>query len=227
MKRFLCILLAAVLAVPAFSQDKTDITLYDSEDGRFSLDVFSHLGWGYSFVKSDDFTPKGSGEVFVNVLKLNVFPVQSFGFELGADLGWRYVGSSEGIFVQDKDHTVHTVAFGSVYGDVEARRSTVGIFSVNFPVLLKLKAGAFDLGAGAEAQLNISGETGYSYRSEDTRVQSTTTKAKVSTFTYGFVGTVGYSGVSVFAKYYPKSVRFLPGGRLDFNFWTLGVAFGF
>ena len=226
MKKILCILLAAVLAVPAFSQETTDITLFGSADGRFSVDVFSHFGWGYSFVKSDDFTPKGSGEVFMNVLQLKVFPVESIGLELGADLGWRYFGSKKDAFVQDNNHLVYAVDFTSIF-NAEHSRSTFSTLSINVPLLLKLKAGEFSLGAGAEAQFNLTGETNYYYRDKDTRVDATTYKAKVNTFTYGFVGTIGYNGISVFAKFYPKNVRFLPENSLDFSFWTLGVAFGF
>jgi len=225
MKKILGILLAALLAVPAFSQESADLTLLSSEDGRFSLDVFSHFGWGYGFVKSDDFTPKGSGEVFVNVLKLKVFPVQSLGFELGADLGWRYVGSKESAFIQ-RDHVVHAVDFSTIFR-ADHSRSTVSTFSINVPLLLKFKAGDCSIGAGAEAQFNLTGETSYYYRDEDTRVDATTSKAKVNTFTYGFVGTIGYNDFSVFAKFYPKNVRFLPEGSVDFNLWTLGVAYGF
>ena len=224
MKKIFCLLSAALLATAAFSQERNSNTVYNSDNGVFTVDMLSHGGWGYSFVTTDDFKPKGSGEVFANVLKLKVYPVESFGIELGGDLSWRYFGSKENAFDQ-RDHIIHAVSPSSLFNS-DKSRSSFSFFSVNTPLLLKIKAGGFCIGAGAEAQFNISGQTGYYYRDQDKHVEATTYKAKVNTFTYGFVGTVGFNGFSVFAKFYPKGVRFLPEGGLNFSFWTLGISAG-
>jgi hypothetical protein len=211
------------MAIPVFSQNSEGVTIAGSEDGRFALDLLSHVGWGYSFVKTDDFAPKGSGEVCMNILNLKVYPVESFGFELGGDLGWRYIGSSESAFYQH-DHFVKAVKASDLF-NVDKFRSTIDVFSINVPLLAKFRAGKFSIGAGAEAQFNLSGENEYYYRDEDSRFQSTEYKAKVNTFTYGFVGAIGYDSFCVFAKFYPKSSPLLPEGGVQFNYWTLGIAF--
>lgn len=222
MKKTICLLLAAMLAIPAFSQRSTELNIASSEDGRFALGVFSHVGWGYSFVKSDDFVPKGSGEFCVNILNLKLYPVESFGFELGADLGSRYIGSRESSFYQ-LNHIVKAVDAADLF-DADKSRSTINTLSINVPLLAKFRAGKFSIGAGAEAQFNLYGETEYYYRDKDTRMRSTEFKAKVNTFTYGIVGAIGYDAFCVFAKFYPKNSPLLPEGSVQFSYWTLGVA---
>lgn len=222
MKKAISILLSATLAITAFAQSESRLSVYGSPDGRVSLDIFSHVGWGFGFVKSDEFEPKGSGELFVNVLNLKVYPVEAFGFELGADLGTRYIGSRDYAFVQH-DHIIDAVDFNTIF-DTDRRRSSINILSINVPLLAKFRMDKFQVGAGVEAQINLSGNSSYYYRDHDTRVDVTTYKGKINTFTYGIVGNIGFSSVSVFAKFYPK--RFLPKESVNFSFFTLGVALG-
>ena len=222
MKKTICILLAATLAVTAFAQAESQTSVYASPDGRIALDVVSRLGWGFGFVKSDEFEPKGSGEFFFNMLNLKVYPVPAFGLELGADMGVRYIGSRENAFVQH-DHIIDAVDFSTI-SDSDRARSSINILSINVPLLAKFRMDKFQIGGGVEAQINLTGNSRYSYREQDTRVEAITYRGKINTLTYGFVGIIGISSVSVFAKFYPK--RFLPNESVNFSFWTLGVALG-
>lgn len=224
MKKLFLIVLATALSAPLFAQRESASSIYSTENGAFSVSVINHIGWGYSFVKSDDFTPRGSGEVFLNVLKFKLYPAEAFGLEAGLDCKESYIGSKESLFYQTDDHLARATEFSLPGVSVEKARSEISVFSLSVPVVAKIVMGKFFIGGGAEANFNLVGDTSYRYDVKDktTRVQER--KLKLNTFSYNFVGTVGLDKLSVFAKFYPKNSPMLTEGGVSYNYWTLGVA---
>ena len=220
MKKLMILVVSALLAVPAFAQE-TSLSIYSTESGVFSVDLISHLGWGFHFVKSDDFTPKGSGEFYMNILNFKLYPVESFGLEAGLDCKWNYFGSRKDVFTLN-DHLVRASDFSIITTGLEKTRSDFSIFSLSIPVLAKVKAGHFVIGGGAEANFNLSGMASYRYESKESRTTHDAFKASVTPFTYDFVGLIGFEKLYAFAKFYPKSSPILPEGSVKFNYWTLG-----
>jgi hypothetical protein len=225
MKKLMMLVVAVFLAVPTFAQEPPSLSIYKTENGVFSVDMVSHLGWGFHFVKSDDFTPKGSGEFFLNVLNFKIYPVESFGLEAGLDCKWNYFGSRNDVFAFDANHLVQAMNFDFVGSNLEKTRSDFSIFALSVPVVAKFKAGSFMIGGGAEANFNLSCKTYYRFESNETRTTHDAWKGKVNQFTYDFVGMIGYQNVYLLAKFYPKSSRLLPEGSVAFNYWTLGFGF--
>ena len=82
-----------------------------------------------------------------------------------------------------------------------------------------------------ELVLSYSGEDSITAYTEDVierdnvRTDVSMTKGRVNRFTYDFVGMLGYKDFALFAKFYPKSSRFVPEGGVKFDYWTLGISF--
>lgn len=227
MKKLYLIILTVFLAVPAFAQKEvTAPSLYKTENGVFSVTTLSHVGWGYHFVESEDFEPKGSGEVFFNVLNFNIYPADVFGIELGLDCKWTYIGSRTSYFYLDSDHRVQALEFSKIMSVDEKKktRSAVESFALSVPVVAKFNFGSFQIGGGAEANFNLTGDSFYRYGDKDMRMTIEENNVKLNTFSYNLVGFVGISNVHVFGKFYPKASRFLAEGSVPFKYWTLGVA---
>ena len=221
MKKILAFLTAVLLAVPAFAQD--DHVIVSSKDGVVSLETVSHMGWGYHFVKSDDFKRAGSGQFFINLLNLGIRPAEAFGIGLGADFKFDYIGSRKDSFKLDADKKVQALPFPDTY---DKTRSEINVTSLSFPLLAKVYFGDWHVSLGAEADLNLWGHT-YNFTKEaNVRTRVTERKAKLETFSYGLIAAIQHNDFGIFCKYYPKSSKILPDGSVDFSYWTLGVAFG-
>ena len=227
MKKLFILIATSLLALPAFAQhEASSSSIYTSPNGVVSIGAMNHMSWGYDFVKSDAFKPKGSGEVSLNVLDLNIYPSQSFGFEVGLDCKWQYFGSKESMFYLDGNRIPQAHSswvLDGVSGD-SWKRSTLGDFSLSVPVLAKLYMGKFWIGAGAEANFNLTSYTDYVFEIDNKRTEVSESKGKTNLFTYDFVGLVGFSNTAVFAKFYPKNSTFVPAGGVKFDYWTLGLA---
>ena len=227
MKKLFILIATSLLALPAFAQhEASSSSIYTSPNGVVSIGAMNHMSWGYDFVKSDAFKPKGSGEVSLNVLDLNIYPSQSFGFEVGLDCKWQYFGTKVGMFHLDGNRIPQAYAdwaIENLASDVW-KRSTLGVFSLSVPVLAKFYMGKFWIGGGAEANFNLTSYTDYVYEIDNMRTEVSESKGKTNLFTYDFVGLVGFSNTAVFAKFYPKNSTFVPEGGVKFDYWTLGVA---
>ena len=225
MKKLFLIALAALLCAPVFAQRSTH-SLYSTDSDVLSINSLSHWGWGYSFVQSDEFKPAGSGEFFLNVLDFKFYPVEEFGLDFGLDCKWSYIRSKENMFVQNSDHIVSkTLPFSIPGKTIKNPRSRITIFSLSVPVLAKFVLDRFRIGGGAEANFNLVGDTFYRYRADGEKTREREKGLALNKFSYNFVGLVGMGNLTIFGKYYPKNSRMLPEGSVDFNYWTLGVAF--
>ena len=228
MKKLVMLALAALVAFPVFAQeDEEDTRVYTSPNGKVFVDIIGHLGYGYHFVNSNDFTPAWSGEFFMNILQLGLRPADVFGIDLDIDFLWNNFDSKDKAFVQE-NQIVKTADYDYyTHGAAENKHSGLDVFSLNAPLVLKGIFGDFQLGAGAFATWNISGETFCRYRQNNVRAQYEEVKAKVNPFTYGFIASVSYKEFGLYFRYNPKSSRLLPEGSVDLGYSTLGIVLGF
>ena len=240
MKRFLLIAAALFAFIPsAFAQEDdgsvlegNPLTLYTSPSGIFSVDIFSHIGFGAHIIRSDDFAPKpfSSYEFFLNVFKLTMYPLDFVGVEIGGDLEFNWVGSRENFFYTLDDRTIQVGKFVDIAGSsVDRQRGKVDIFGINFPAMLKFKFGNFRIGGGAQAMLNFNGGTQYEYRQGNKRTLVTYKGAEVNLFSYAFIGMISYYNIGFYFQYYPSKVNLFTDtpGTPKMGLMTAGIAFGF
>ena len=227
MKKVIILALGAILAVPGLAQESDYNAVYTSSSGKVSFDVIDHIGYGYHFVKSDDFKPAWSDEFFLNMFKIGLYPVENLGLELGLDLQFNTFASKESAFVQ-REGIIHAADFSvlELGSSFDRQRSDFSIFGLGFPVLVKGIFNKFQIGAGAVASWNITGDTGYNLRKGNRTINIDESKAKVNPFSYGILATMSYDHIGVYFKYYPKSSHILPDGSVNLNYMTLGIVLG-
>lgn len=228
MKKILFSALAALFAVSAFAANP-DEPVYTSDNGKFTFDIFSHMGYGYHAVKSDAFKASNAGEFFFNIVKFGVYPTEHLGLELGGDFEVNYFRSKKTFFGLDSKNLIQVVDFSDfeIGKTLEKPRGGFSLLTFNFPLMVKGIFNDFEVGVGAEASLDFLGETNISYEVGNTKTQIQQTDAEVNLFSYGVIATVAYDGMGLYFKYYPKGSKILPDGSVDLNFITVGVAFDF
>ena len=244
MKKILISILAFLTVVPAFAQSASSIdailpeeigygdeedrtVIFRSPDDKVLVYGSSHIGYGFHSLKSSDFLPGRSKEIFINMVKLGVYPADFLGLELSMDLEHNSFKSNNTFFFIDENSLVRQLETGMVVtGKVNKPISAFNYFTLNFPLLAKVRLGKMELGGGAEAGFNFAGRTWYRYSFDNRTIGVRDKGAKLNTFTYGFVGVLSYDGIAFFVKWYPKTSRILPEGSLDLNYMTLGLAFG-
>ena len=225
MKRFFLLFALAITAAaaPAFADD--DDVLYTSPDGKVTFDMFHHIGYGYHIVNSSDFKSNWSSEFFLNVVKVGVYPTGNLGIELGVDLDFNNFNSKGSAFIQDSGQLIQAVDFLAVEtGNLQKPRGGFNTFGLSAPLLVKGIFGDFQLGVGAVATLNLTGDTYYHFRQDNRRTEISERKAKVNPFTYGILALLSYDDLGLYFKYYPKSSRLLPEGSVDLGFMTVGIS---
>jgi hypothetical protein len=166
----------------------------------------------------------------MNIVDISLYPTENLGIELGVDFTVNNFGSRESAFIQSKDHLVKAVDFPSVklddIGSQTKARGGINVFSFTAPLILKGIFGKFQVGAGAEACYNVSGETYYYFRQDNRRVEVSETKAKVTPFTYDFLAFLTYNDFGIYFKYRPQNAPILPAGGVDLSFVTVGLVLG-
>ena len=227
MKKLLLIALSAMLAVPAFADSDDDNVVASSSSGAVQLKVVDHIGYGYHIVKSDAYSPSGSGELFVNLLKLGLYPAKSFGIELGVDADFNFFRSKTSVFHLDNDNKVQAMDFNKlVTGTTDKSRGGFNTTSITFPLLLKGMFGDFKIGVGAQGSLNLDVDAFYRYKQDNRFWRVEERNGKLNLFSYGFLATVSFSDATFFFKYFPKSTSMLAPGSVDYNYMTVGISFG-
>ena len=227
MKKLVMLALAALVAIPVFAQDDEDNRVYTASSGKAFIEIFDHIGYGYNFVQSNDFTPSWSGEFVFNVLKFGLRPAEVLGIDLGVDFTWSTFDSKKDAFLQSNQLIKVGDYSHYVEGTVDNKRNGFEVLSLTAPLVVKGIFDKFVIGAGAFASWNITGQTFCSYRQENVHADLYEVKAKVNPFTYGFLATVAYDDFGVYFKYYPKSSKLLAEGSVDLSYLTLGLVIGF
>ena len=227
MKKLLILWAASLLALPMFAQhEASPSSIYTSSNGVFSFDAVSHMSWGSDFVKSDDFKPRGNGELTLNAFGLKLYPSEYFGIETGLDCKWQYFGTRENEFyLEGADRLPKAVSWPAPgLGKADRHGSSLGAFSLSVPVLARVYLGKTWIGGGAEANFNLTAYTEDVIERDNVRTDVSMTKGRVNRVTYDFVCMLGYKDFAFFAKFYPKNSRFVPEGGVKFDYWTLGFA---
>ena len=229
MKKIALLALAALITVPVFAQEEAwDGLVYASPNDVVRFEVLSSVGYGYHIVNTQDFRSNASSEYFLNLMSLGLYPIDAIGFELGLDLMFNNFGSRTHAFSLNQDRKVQATDFSQFeVGTLDRHRGDFNIFSLNAPLVVKFRAGDFWIGGGAVASLNLLGSTNYYYRQDYRTVEVTERRAKLNTFTYGLVATLGYNGFGAYFKYYPRTSRLLPAGSVDMSYMTIGFVFDY
>lgn len=224
MRKYFLTALVALLAAPCFAQYGSP--LHTSDNGKFTFDILDHFGVGYNIVNTDDYTPNGSTDVFLNVAEIGLYPTKNFGLEVGVDLQFNAFYSKETAFAQ-VDKIIKPVAFSALgLGDnFDRKRGCFSVFGLGAPVLLKGSFGNFQIGVGGIASWNITADNDARLRKDNRRLIYEESSAKANPFSYCFLGTLSYEEIGAYIKYNPKSSRLLPDGSIDMSFITLGVFF--
>ena len=224
MKKILTIILAFFLAFTALAQSERE-PLYKSADGTVTFNLLSRFGYGYHIVTTEAFEPASSGETFLNVFQIGLYPSENLGFELGADFAYNYFRAKNRMFTLSDSRIVQVMDIPSFEGGVQRFRSNLSSLSANFPLVVKGIFGKFQVGVGAEGRLNFAGSTSYSFRQDNLYASVEERKAKLNLFNYDFLGVISYDDMGIYFKYYPKGSRFLPDGSVDFSWMTVGIVF--
>ena len=227
MKKLVMLALAALVAIPVFAQEDEENRVYTASNGKAFIEVFDHIGYGYNFVQSNDYTPGWSGEFMFNIVEFCLRPAEVLGIDLGVDFAWSTFDSKKNAFLQSNQLIKAGDFSHYVEGTIEKKNSGFEVLSLTAPLVVKGIFDKFVIGAGAFANWNIASDTYCHYRKDNLRADLYETKAKVNPFTYGFIATVSYDEFGVYFKFYPKSSRLLPEGSVDLSYMTLGLVLGF
>ena len=230
MKKIALLALAALFSFPLIAQEDDDLdnVIFASANDVVRFEALSHIGYGYHFVKSPDFQSRMSDEYFLNIVSLGIYPADVFSIELGLDASISDFGSRTHAFMQSEDRLVRSKEFSLLeQGTLDRHYGSFAVLSLNAPLLLKLHAGGFWIGGGAVGSLNIWGRTYYAYRQHYREVAVTERRAKVNTFTYGLIATLGFDSFGLYFKDYPRTSRLLPDGSVDVSYMTVGAVLDF
>ena len=100
MKKLVLLALTALVAIPVFAQDEESNRVYTSSSGKAFIELVDHIGYGYHFIQSNDFTPAWSGEWFLNLVKFGIRPADVLGIDLGIDMAVSNFSSTQNAFTQ-------------------------------------------------------------------------------------------------------------------------------
>lgn len=228
------IILSVLMALPtfcfkAYAQEENPLVVASSNSGKSSLEVLSHIGFGYNFVRTDDFTPSASGEFFVNIVKLSVYPADAFGIELGVDYKTVDFVSREQAFFMDSEKKVHAQPFKAKYPvnfDENKNFSRLRTNTFSAPLTLNLVAGDAKISVGAEANLNLTGRIKDKYFVDGKKTKNIDKGVPFNRFNYNLLAAVSYNDFGVYFRYYPNNSKLMPEGGLDVSYMTLGVILG-
>ena len=229
MKRIITtIAMLAVLATPIFAQNRdNDATLVKSEDDMISLVAVDHWGYGYHFVTTDSYTPAEASQVFLNILKLKVYPIKNLGLEVGADIKFDHFLSVQDGFRLDANKKLQAFNLSDEFGSgITKKRGWTHFTSLSIPAVIKLGSESLRIGAGIEGSLNFKNSANYKFKDGGKTQKSKDKGMDVKTFDYNFVGMLTIGNTSIFGKYYPNG-WIVKDGNVNMSYWTLGVGFGF
>jgi hypothetical protein len=214
-----------VFFTPAFAQEDDSFAIVSTPDGVVSLDAASHIGFGYNLLKSDSFTSSGSGEFFVNILDLKVYPSKSFGVEIGVDYKTMDFNSKENYFYLDSDKKIQAGKAVDQYGGMDKFRSRFRSNTFSAPVTLNLVAGTTKLSVGVEGNMNLTGRVKNKYFENGQKVKDIQKGAQFNRYNYNFFAALSFDGTGVYFRYYPKNSELLPAGSVKVGFMSVGAIF--
>ena len=217
MKRIVMIL--SVIATLSFIGTKASAQMT-------SMEVLSHMGFGYNIVKTTDFEPSASEEFFINILNLDLRPTDFLGFEIGVDYKTVDFRSKEDAFYLDNNNVIHAMPYKAKY-DVNYTKNFSRFRTNTFsaPVTLNLYAGPVTIGGGAEANFNLPGRVKDKFFVDGKKNKNIEKGAQFNKFNYNFLGYISYEDTGIYVRYYPKNSRLMPEGGVDVSFLTIGVIY--
>ena len=191
-----------------------------------SMEVISHMGFGYNIVKTTDFEPSASEEFFVNIFSLNLNPTNFLGLEIGVDYKTVDFRSKEDAFYLDNNKVIQAKPFSEKYPQNYTKnfsRFRTNTFSA--PVTINLNAGLFTFAAGAEANFNLPGRVKDKFFVDGEKTKNIEKGAQFNKFNYNFLAYISYDDTGIYFRYYPKDSRLMPEGGVDVSYMTIGVIY--
>ena len=203
-------------------KDKAHRKVVDNE--LFSFEFVDHLTYGVHLTNGELYNSKffGSGEVDINILKFRLNPASWLGFSLGVDFKYDYFSSRNGRFQLFDDGALSLTAL-SAATDYDTYKSSIRLYSVAAPLLVKFNFGDVSVGGGAEIVRSFSGNTLTTFSEGKNECALITRGAKPKDFTYDIIGAIDLDGLTIYGKYYPKGNEYLP----SVSYWTVGIGFDF
>jgi hypothetical protein len=230
MKKTLFII-SVLVALPLFStraiaqNEDASFEIVSSDSGVVTLDAAEYIGFGYNLLKSNDFTCSGSGEFFVNILDLKVYPTPAFGIEIGVNYKTMDFNSKDNFFYLDGDKKIQVGKTADQYGGMEKFRSRFRSNTFSAPVMLNFVAGTTRVGLGVEGNMNLTGRVKNKYFENDQKIKDIKKGAQFERYNYNFLATLSFDGTGVYFRYYPKNSRILPEGSVNVGFMAVGFIF--
>lgn len=183
------------------------------ESKLLDFDIISEIGYGWHFIKEDQFSSKLKGNktsnFYFNVFELSLNPLKWASLTLGANLEWaKYVPHSDYYFhgVPDGDsRKLDLTATGAGMDDVYSKLS---VFSISVPLGLDIHFGSTRLRAGAEAGFRIKSGSEYSYENPDGDKHSVkdSTPTGLKPFALDYFASLSLGFIGIYVKYYPESI---------------------
>ena len=193
-----------------------------------SMEAADHIGFGYNAVTTNDFNLSTSGEFFVNIVDLKLYPVDFLGLEIGVDYKTIDFNSKEDAFYLNSDKVIHAMPFGEKHPGIDNSKKNFSRFRTNtfsVPVTLNLVAGDFRIGGGAEANYNLPGRVKDKFFIDGKKNKQIDKGAQFNKFNYDFLVYLSYGDSGIYFRYYPKNSRLMPETGVDVSFMTIGYVY--
>ena len=140
------------------------------------------------------------------------------------DLGSKGLSSHEGSDGNGlSERTLESVGY-----NYDSAISILSFHKITMPILLKARLSFVNLGFGVEPAYTVGALAKCRFRSSTEKVDLKALRPGVDRFTYCLMGTLSVAGtVGGFIKYYPSGACQIPEGGPKYNYWTIGISFGF
>ena len=232
----------SMAASGAFAQEKTardrlaeieQLTVHPSrhhkpagEFDKIGFNVIPDIGYGATFVTSDDFKSKGSKVVYAHLLEGYVRPVSWLSLHVGGGIGWNRYQSAQSVFSLDDAKNIQIRPMSEEELATGKSRSSIDGPMILIPATLQFHFGDASLRLGAEAIHTYRTKARTDFHEGDVRRITITPGAVTVPWSYDFFASVSYDGLGVFVKYQPAAIRQFPEPGPTLSSWTLGIRMG-
>jgi len=241
MKKIIMTMAALLISVAVFAQSSRDRlselekatveedtkpAKEEKEYRLFDVNVVSEVGFGWQFVKEDQFAQglKGnkSSDFYFNLLELSFNPTKWTSVTLGANLDWTdYTVGPSNYFHGVPDGDSRKMDLTPVASGMNYTSSRLHVFSIVVPAALDLHVGSISLRAGAEANFRLNSYANYAYRdgNNDLFTVKDSTPTGLDKFALDYFASLNFGFLGIYAKYFPQSVS----PSIPMHCFTVGI----
>ena len=193
---------------------------------KIGVHLIPDIGYGATFVTSDDFKSKGSKVVYAHLLEGYVRPVSWFSLNVGGGIGWNRYQSAQSVFSLNEANQIQIRPMSEEELATGKSRSSIDEPMVLIPATLQFHFGEASIRLGAEAIHAFRTKVRTDFREGDVRRITITPGAVTVPWSYDFFASVSLEGLGVFVKYQPATFRQFPEPGPTLSSWTLGLRVG-